>query len=110
MRATTDYLLTLTLSYLFASYLLVDFCPAFMLTNGLQYSCYFGVYSSSRILNCTATSTSQLRVQLTNALANFSSVLGYETNIELTVMGLINPSESSCSLSTSSFMADNNQL
>ena len=61
------------------------------------------------LLNCTATSTSQLKVSLNNG-SDFSNVFGFESNHKLILLGISNPSAVSCSAVLSSYTLPSNKL
>ena len=61
------------------------------------------------LLNCTATSTSQLKVSLNNG-SDFSNVFGFESNHKLILLGISNPSVVSCSAVLSSYTLPSNKL
>jgi hypothetical protein len=77
MKQTTNYLFTVSFIYYSFSYLLIDFCSPFTLTTNAQYSCYFTSTISASLLNCRATSNSQIQLALLNSSALFSTYLGY---------------------------------
>ena len=76
MKSTADYQITFTLTYYSLNYFLLNFCSSFTLVTNQQYTCYLSLTLTNNLLNCTALSTSQLKVSLTNS-SNFASVFGY---------------------------------
>jgi hypothetical protein len=76
MKSTADYQITFTLTYYSFNYFLLNFCSSFTLVTNQQYTCYLSLALTNNQLNCTALSTSQLKVSLTNS-SSFASVFGY---------------------------------
>jgi len=110
MKATADYRLSLTFTYLFPDYLLITFCSPFTLTNNTQYKCYISNTISSSLLNCTALSDSQIKASFINNSTLFSSYLGYQQSYELVLIGIVNPSQLFCSVKAETYYLPSTQL
>jgi hypothetical protein len=109
MKSTADYQLTFNLTYYGLNYFLLDFCSSFTLITNLTYTCYISLTLTNNLMNCTALSTSQLQVSLMNS-SSFTSVFGYESSYTLIVVGISNPSVSSCSVVLNSYTLPSNKL
>ena len=109
MKSTVDYQLTFTLTYYALNYFLIDFCSSFTLVTNQTYTCYLSLTLTNNLMNCTALSTSQLKVSLTNS-SSFASVFGYENSYTLIIVGISNPSVTICSVVVSSYTLPSNKL
>lgn len=110
MKSKSDYSITFAPTYYQSNYFLLDFCTGFTLTVNQVYECYLNLAQPSSGMNCTATSATQIKVSLTNSSANFNNVFGYESNYTLVIVGITNPSQTSCSLTMHSYMLPANEL
>ena len=65
MRSVTSYQLTFTLNYIeYTNYIVFEFCSQFSLVSNQAYDCYLVLFTGNVTVNCTASSSFQLRVQL----------------------------------------------
>jgi len=77
MKSTASYSVSLsTTLQKYGNYIIIDFCSQIAFTPAVALSCYLELYSGSQSLNCTPSTVSQLRVQLTS-LNTLDVVLGF---------------------------------
>ena len=110
LRSVADYTLTFSPTYYGINYLLVNLGSAFALTPAATYTCYLATLTTSSQVVCTAQSTTQLHVALSNPSASFSSYLGYATNYNLVIIGLTNPSQLTATVQLATYYLPGTQL
>lgn len=110
LRDVADYTLTFSPTYYIINYLLVILGSAFTLTPAATYSCYLATLATSSQMVCTAQSTTQLQVTLSNSSASFSSYLGYAANYSLVIIGLTNPSQLTATVQLATYYLPGTQL
>lgn len=91
LKGLSDYIINFSPTYYDIYELIVTF-SSFSLTISTTYSCYFSTLTTVNQTVCTAISSTQIKVTLTNTSSSMATILGFASNYTIVIIDLTNPS------------------
>lgn len=109
LKGLSNYIVTFAPTYYDIYELIVAF-SSFSLVNSTTYTCYLSTLTTNNQTVCTAISSTQIKVTLTNTSSSFASLLGFATNYTLVIIDLTNPSSISTGVKVASNYLSSQEL